>query len=144
MNTTLEHLEQAKRSVIGGIDAAIVTLKGSVELRNAVEELLIGTPYEKPPDSIRDDEGLYGRLKNALGSTIKLRGCSRAQTLIIEMTNEKRDELIYATAQAVRAIIEHSQGYPLNSNAYDPSRVTQAYNELDTAITAIKVMMGKP
>jgi hypothetical protein len=58
-----KELEQAKRTVIAGIDAAIVTLKGSVELRDAVEDLLKGTPYEKPAD---DYEGLYGRLRSAL------------------------------------------------------------------------------
>lgn len=63
---TVERLEQAKRDVTTGIDAAITTLKGSVEFRNAVEALLIGTPYEKPADAARDFDGLYGRLRNAL------------------------------------------------------------------------------
>lgn len=59
-------LERAKRDVVLGIDAAIVTLKGSVEFRNAVEQLLVGTPHGKPADAEYDFEGLYGRLRNAL------------------------------------------------------------------------------
>lgn len=71
--STLTRLEQAKREVAEGIDAAITTLKGSIEFRNSVEELLIGTPYEKPKDGGYDFEGLYGRLRNALraGNIIK-------------------------------------------------------------------------
>ena len=66
-------LAQTKEQIIAGIDMAITTLRGSVEFRNAVEDLLVGTPYEKPVDAIRDFEGLYGRLRNALraGKVIK-------------------------------------------------------------------------
>ncbi len=63
---TIDELEQAKRDVVSGIDNAICTLKGSVEFRNAVEDLLVGTPYEKPSGAAYDFEGLYGRLRNAL------------------------------------------------------------------------------
>lgn len=63
---TVESLERAKREVSAGIDEAITTLKGSVEFRNAVEALLIGTQYEKPADATYDFEGLYGRLRGAL------------------------------------------------------------------------------
>ncbi len=61
-----QQLEQAKRAVVAAVDTAIVTLRGSVEFRNAVEALLVGTPYEKPTDSRDDFEGLYGRLRAAL------------------------------------------------------------------------------
>ena len=61
---SIEQLEQAKLEVVAGIDEAVTTLKGSVAFRNAVEALLVGTPYEQP---VCDDfEGLYGRLRAAL------------------------------------------------------------------------------
>lgn len=63
---TIERLEAARRDVADGIDEAIVALKGSVEFRNAVEALLLRTPYEKPASDAYDFEGLYGRLRNAL------------------------------------------------------------------------------
>lgn len=66
MNTIFERLEEARRSVNSGIELAAITLKGSVEFRDAVEELLVGTPYEKPSNDRQDFDGLYGRLRNAL------------------------------------------------------------------------------
>lgn len=62
-------LEKARKAINAGIDGAITTLRGSVEFRNAVEELLVGSPYEKPPSTVTDFEGLYGRLRSALLSS---------------------------------------------------------------------------
>lgn len=62
-------LRRAHDAVAKGIDYAITTLRGSVEFRNAVEQLLVGTPNEKPPDERYDFEGLYGRLRNQLEQT---------------------------------------------------------------------------
>ena len=61
----VQELEDARRRINTGVDHAIVSLKGSIEFRDAVEELLVGTPYEKPATDT-DYEGLYGRLRNAL------------------------------------------------------------------------------
>jgi hypothetical protein len=65
-DTRILSLEHAKREIVAGIDEAITVLKGSVEFRDAVEALLVGTPHEKPADARNDFEGLYGRLRNAL------------------------------------------------------------------------------
>jgi hypothetical protein len=62
----IDELEEAKQRVVAGIDHAIVSLKGSIEFRDAVEHLLVGTPFEKPVEDGKDVEGLYGRLRNAL------------------------------------------------------------------------------
>ena len=74
---SIEQLEQAKLEVVAGIDEAVTTLKGSVAFRNAVEALLVGTPYEKPADPAYDFEGLYGRLRNALRGALTDSGFRR-------------------------------------------------------------------
>ena len=66
----IQQLEQAKLDCAAALNDAIVAWRGAQEFRNAVEELLCGTPYQRPTD--HDHEGLYGRLRNALRDGVKV------------------------------------------------------------------------
>lgn len=48
-----------------------------MEFRDAVEALLVGTPYERPADAVQDFEGLYGRLRSALAAAPVYPGSDR-------------------------------------------------------------------
>jgi hypothetical protein len=75
----VEKIERTQRAMNAGFTEAVVVLKGSVEFRNAVEALLVGTPHVKPTADAYDFEGLYGRLRNALQGR---RSCRCGTTLV--------------------------------------------------------------
>ena len=59
------------------------------------------------------------------------------------MTEEQRDALIFATAQAVRSIIENSLGCPPGTGTYSPARCLEAYKDLESAINAVDVVVAE-
>jgi hypothetical protein len=60
----VHELRRGWNEVAKALDHAIIQVKGAAELRNALEHMLRGTPYEKPTGY--DHEGLYGRLQSAV------------------------------------------------------------------------------
>lgn len=64
MSDTVDRLQQARQAIIESIDDTLLVVQGADHFRESVEQLLVGTPYEKPAGY--DFLGLYGRLHDAL------------------------------------------------------------------------------
>lgn len=95
----VEKLDRTQRAMNAGFSEALVVLKGSVEFRNAVEALLVGTPHEKPTDTVHDFEGLYGRLRNALRGRLHTQDVTRDDKLAAALV-----EQLHAAIQELRTV----------------------------------------
>jgi len=59
----------------------------------------------------------------------------------MRLTDDLRDRLIWAIAQAIQALIEARDGYPPGNSFYKQGRLHTAYEELTNAINAVDIVV---